>query len=370
MNAPTDLAHDAIVGRRWIVMVATARDGAGGIASVIATYAADGLFLRWPIMTLDSHVTGAQWRKLAAFLSALARFTALLLGRRVGLLHVHASSGPSFWRKTCFALLALMFRRPVLLHIHSGEFMAFYTARCGPIRQRVVRYVFEHSTRVIALSASWRDRILSIAPRANVVCIPNPVIVAEGKPRQLRQRIVLFLGKICDEKGVFDLIEAWRQVQSHFDGARLILAGNGEIERARAHINRLRLTDSIELPGWVSGEQKNALLAKADVCVLPSYFEGMPMSILEAFGSGLPCVATTVGGIPDMMSNGIEGRLIRPGDIQALADALVDVLADEARYAAMSQAALARFVSHYAAAVVIPKLENLYSSLGMTPKQT
>jgi glycosyltransferase involved in cell wall biosynthesis len=351
-----------------ILMVGTARDGAGGIASVIATYAANGLLSRWPIMTLDSHVMGSKWRKGWAFVVALASFIMLLARGRVGLLHLHTSSGPSFWRKTCFACLAFLFRRPVLLHIHSGEFMSFYENSCGPLRRRVVRFIFEHSTRVIALSPSWRARYLTLAPRASLVCIPNPVIVVNRppQPRQLRQCAVLFLGKICLEKGVFDLIEAWKRVQHSVSRARLVIAGDGDLAVARQQIERLGLQHTVTLPGWVSGAAKAALLAEADVCVLPSYYEGMPMSVLEAFGAGMPCVASTVGGIPDMMTDGVEGRLVKPGDIPGLADALIDVLTREEAYVQMSRAALARFTSDYSAEVVIPQLERLYAEIAAT----
>jgi glycosyltransferase involved in cell wall biosynthesis len=351
--------------RRMILMVGTARDGAGGIASVISTYAAHGLFSRWLILTLDSHVMGSKWRKGWAFVHALASFFMLLIRGRVGLLHLHTSSGPSFWRKTCFACLAFLFRRPVLLHIHSGEFMSFYENSCGPLRRRVVRFIFERSTRVIALSPSWRARYLSFAPCASVVCIPNPVIVAnrQPQPRQLRRRAVLFLGKICVEKGVFDLIEAWPEVRRIVVSASLVIAGDGDLDAARGHIERLGLAACVETPGWVSGAAKAALLANADVCVLPSYYEGMPMSVLEAFGAGMPCVASTVGGIPDMMTDGVEGRLIKPGDVPALAGALIDVLSREEAYAHMSRAALARFTSDYSAEVVMPKLESLYGEM-------
>ena len=97
-----------------IVMVGTARDGAGGVASVIATYAAHGLFRRWPIVTLASHVVGNKWQKLAAFLKALLQYVVLLVRGRVELVHLHSSAGPSFWRKTCFALPAFACRKPVI----------------------------------------------------------------------------------------------------------------------------------------------------------------------------------------------------------------------------------------------------------------
>lgn len=349
-----------------IVMVGTARDGAGGVASVIATYAEHGLLHRWPVVTLASHVVGNKWQKLAVFLKALLQYVVLLARGRVELVHLHSSAGPSFWRKTCFALLAFAWGKPVILHLHSGLFMTFYEQDCGPlgsIRRRIVRYVLECSKCVIALTPSWRERYLSIAPRANIVCIPNAVRVSGGAPRRLEQRNVLFLGQISADKGVFDLIDAWREVRRRVSDARLVIAGDGDLERARECIARAGLEDSVELPGWVSGAAKDQLLQSTQVCVLPSYFEGMPMSLLEAFGHGIPCVATKVGGIPDVIKDGAEGRLVQPGDIRALTAALVDVLSNSEQFLRMSVAARSRFEREYAVDVVIPKLERLYASL-------
>jgi glycosyltransferase involved in cell wall biosynthesis len=178
----------------------------------------------------------------------------------------------------------------------------------------------------------------------------------------------LFLGKLAAAKGVFDLLVAWQQVCTRVGGARLVLAGDGDLDAARQQIVRLGLGDSVELTGWVSGAVKDRLIARTAVCVLPSYFEGMPMSLLEAMGQGIPCVASTVGGIPDMITQGVEGCLIQPGDVQALADALIETLTHEERYAAMSLAALARFTADFSADVVIPKLEKLYDEMGISPR--
>lgn len=351
-------------------MVGTARDGAGGIASVIATYAEHGLFARWSILMLDSHVVGTKWEKGMAFLRALVHFIVLLFMRRIGLLHLHTSAGPSFWRKSCFAYLAFLFGRPVILHVHSGQFVSFYEDQCGPWRQRLVRLMLERSARVIALSPTWQARYEEIAPGAHLVCIPNPVVAIHGGARPLRKRVVLFLGKLSREKGIFDLIVAWRRVRESLPDARLVLAGDGDLVAARNQAELMGISDSVVFPGWVSGAGKAALLEEACVCVLPSYFEGLPMSLLEALGAGMPCVACAVGGIPDMLSDGVEGRLVEPGDIPGLAAALVDVMSDEQRYARMSAAAWTRFNAGYSAEVVVPKLEKLYAEFGMVPRQT
>jgi glycosyltransferase involved in cell wall biosynthesis len=357
------------MNRRSIVMVGTAREGAGGIASVIAAYAAYGLFSRWPVITLESHVLGSKWRKLCSFAIALTRYLLLLARRRIALLHLQTSSGPSFWRKSCFALPAFLMRVPVITHIHSGRFTSFYED-CGVVRRGLIRFVLERSALVVALSPTWRGRILEIAPKSTVVSLPNPVVAEAGPPRQLTRRSAVFLGKISVEKGVIDLVQAWQRVRESLADSQLIIAGAGErmaVEAVRERIAALGLNGFVTLPGWVVGEAKSVLLAESAVCVLPSYHEGMPMSLLEALGAGVPCVASTVGGIPDMIADGIEGRLVAPGDVPALAAALIDVLSDNARYAAMSEAALKRFTAEFAADVVMPKLESLYSALGAEP---
>lgn len=348
-------------------MVGTARGGAGGVASVLAAYEAHGLYARWPMVMLESHVVGSKWQKLCAFIRALVRYLWLLTRGRVGLVHLHTSAGPSFWRKCCFAYPAFLLRIPVLLHLHSGLFAAFYKESCGPLRRRLIRFVFERSARVIALSPVLRASTLALVPRATVLCLANPVAMDGGRPRALGNRVALFLGAISEEKGVLDLIAAWKIVLDTHADARLLIAGEGDAMTAvRNRIAALNLTHAVMLPGWVSGAAKQALMARADICVLPSYFEGMPMSLLEALGAAMPCVATAVGGIPDVIRDGVEGRLVQPGDVGALARAIAEVLGDEARYAAMSRAALARFAGEFAADVVMPQLEAQYAQLGMT----
>ena len=120
-------------------MVGTAPGGAGGVASVIAAYETHGLFARWPVVVITSHVVAGKCRKLQVFLRALMQFVALLMRGRVELVHLHTSADASFWRKTCFAVIAFLGRKPVLLHIHSGLFEEFYEQRCGPVRRRLVR---------------------------------------------------------------------------------------------------------------------------------------------------------------------------------------------------------------------------------------
>lgn len=349
-------------------MIGTSFENTGGVAGVVNVYRRAGLFERWPVVYLATHGAGGNLRKLLLAMTAWSRFMRLLLRGRIALLHAHTASNASFWRKSMFVMPSLWLGIPVVLHIHGGGFIEFYNNRCGQLRKRVVRFVLEHSERVITLSPSWFARLQGIAPNARVVCIPNPALIPRRQPRRNIGLIALFLGKLCRDKGVFDLLEAIAYLKNRLPGLRLSLAGDGDPLAVRTRAEILGVAGQVELLGWVSGEAKERLLREASVCVLPSYVEGTPMSLLEAMGAGLPSVATKVGGIPDMLTDGVEGRLVEPGDIVALAEALEQLLTDRKAYARMSEAALARFSSEFSADVVMPRLERLYTKFGVTPR--
>lgn len=109
---------------------------------------------------------------------------------------------------------------------------------------------------------------------------------------------------------------------------RVCLGGDGEASAARALAQRLGIVDRVETPGWMTGATKAQWLARATIYALPSYAEGLPMSVLEAMAAGAPVVATPVGGISDVLSDGVHGLLVPPGDVVALVAALARLLDD------------------------------------------
>jgi glycosyltransferase involved in cell wall biosynthesis len=110
--------------------------------------------------------------------------------------------------------------------------------------------------------------------------------------------------------------------------ARLVLAGNGDVDA----IGKLAapLGDQVRVLPWVDSAERDRLLAQSDVFVLPSYNEGVPMSLLEAMAAGLPSISTPVGGIPDVMSHGVEGLLVEPARVTHLTSALATFINDDA----------------------------------------
>jgi len=130
--------------------------------------------------------------------------------------------------------------------------------------------------------------------------------------------IVIFVGRLAEEKGLPVLLDAWRQIETD---AYLAIVGSGDLAAELAHtVAQHGLAERVGLLG--RRDDVRALLQASDVWTLPSYTEGLPVSLLEALACSLPVVATPVGAIPELVTHSENGWLFPAGDVTALADAL------------------------------------------------
>lgn len=354
-NLPTD---------KNILMLGTTSDSWGGIASVIALYQLNGLFDRRRVIYLATHRTGTRLEKCTQFLATFVRFFSLLLLRRVSIVHLHAACYVSFWRKAFFLLIADAFGVSTVLHIHSGHFPTFYTERCNSVSRFLVRFVLRRATKVAVVSTALNEWVRANCRPNSVITILNPATSDDHpQPCDREQSTLLFLGHLGKEKGTFDLISAMPAVASAIPNAKLLLCGDGDLDSTKALISELALTDHVEILGWVDEHRRAQLLSTATICVLPSYAEGLPMSILEAMAARLPVVATRIGGVPEAINNGKEGLLIAPGDTTALADSIIHLLTHPDERTKMAQAAFVKVKKKFAAERTISSLERLYDDV-------
>jgi glycosyltransferase involved in cell wall biosynthesis len=347
-----------------IVMLGSAKDVRGGVSAMVNVYEAEGLFERTGAEYIATHCDGSRARKLERAARAWFAFMGRLLTGRVSLLHVHLASDASFWRKSAFVVPAHALGVPYVIHMHGGDFLEFYRDACRPAVQRFIRHMLRNARSVIALSREGRAALLAIEPAADVVQIPNPVAIPGWQARlDASAPTVLFLGVIKPAKGCWDLLRAWPKVAAAVPGARLVLAGSGAIDEARAMASDLGVAGSVLTPGWTAGADKEALMREAWLFTLPSHWEALPMSVLESMAAGLPVVASDVGGIPMAVGDGGCGILVKPRDEAALADALVAVLSDAGRRKAMGKAARERATAEFSAPSIVPRIEALWAAI-------
>jgi glycosyltransferase involved in cell wall biosynthesis len=187
---------------------------------------------------------------------------------------------------------------------------------------------------------------------------PGPSAVESRLPPRPR---VLFTGRLHPQKNLDVMLAAWVEVARRSD-AHLILLGDGP-DRARliALAQALGIADRVHVPGAV--DDPSEYLRAADLFVLPSVAEGMSNSLLEAMATGLPCIASAIGGNTDLLEAGPSGLLVPPDDPQGWAGAILRVLEDPDLSRSLGRSALTLINERYAMPVVVDRYVRLYRSL-------
>lgn len=352
--------------RDFVVMLGTDPRMRGGIAAVVTALQQGGLFEQANVRYVATHVDGGAVSKAVRFTAAVLQLCGLLLTRRVTLVHAHVSSNASLWRKALLLWLARASGVPTIFHLHSGAFDRFVAD--GPAWRRwCARRTMQKADRVLVLSSRWAEWAKGFAPRARVEVIGNPVRVPPSPaPRAAgvsEGGRVLYLGLIAEAKGSFDLLQAWARCRAQLPGWRLVIGGNGAVERFLGMADQLGIRGDIDYLGWVAGPDKDAALDRADIFVLPSYREGMPVSVLEAMAHGASVIVSPVGGVPDMMIEGVHGLWVEPGDVQGLADRLGELAGSASLRSTLARNAHEHVTANFAQDFIVARIRGVYREL-------
>ena len=308
-----------------VLMLGDSLTQSGGIATLqklIIKYAPPDLKID-QIATRDE---GSGFKKGIVFLRAIYLLIWRLLSQQTDVIHIHIADGGSILRKAILATIAFSFRKPVLMHAHGAVFHLNYE-NSPKFIQQLMRRVFSQCKGWIALTSFWQDFYISSLglDAKQVFILLNPTELPPTIPHRINSTTVklVFVGRIGQRKGTFDLIEAFAKLPEHLrTSVELFIAGDGEIEKATQLTQDLHLTEQITFLGLINASARDLLLETADVYILPTYNEGLPLALLEAMSWGLPVITTPVSGIPDVVKDRQNGLIVEAGDIQQLADAI------------------------------------------------
>jgi glycosyltransferase involved in cell wall biosynthesis len=340
-----------------LAMLGPAPGTRGSVAALIEAYREQGLFRRWPIDYVP------------LTLASLRKFAGLIVRERALAVHLHVSPERGLWRDALFMALARLARCPVILHLHGSALQRLYDD-AGRTLRSVIRFFLEEASCIVVPSESQRAWALGVTRRIQVAVLPPPVAAQESQPGARQAGLVLFLGRLEAAKGVFDLLEALSALHPAVPGLQVVCAGEGDAPALRRHAERLGLAGAVKFTGWVGSSGKRALLESAAVFALPSYDEALPVSLLEAMAAGVPAVASAVGAIPEVISDGVTGFLAAPGDIATLERQLRKLLLDEALAARIGAAARESVRLRCAPERALRRLEEVYAAVGLSAVTT
>jgi glycosyltransferase involved in cell wall biosynthesis len=324
-----------------VVMLGTSLQQQGGMANLeylISTHSLPNVTIQY----LSIHEEGSLFRRLQVFASGLGQLIWELLHHKVDLVHLHVSEGGSVLRNGILTVIARCFGKPVIIHTHGSRFHIVHDRFPRFIQQWVAAF-FRQSAYVITLSESWNDyytQTCGLRPD-QAITLYNPVKIPDHIPMRLDQTATqfAFLGRIGQRKGAFDLIRAIAQLPiSQQQQIKVYLAGDGEVAQAASLIQSLELQDCVQLLGWIDPKTRSQLLSDSDAFILPSYNEGLPLSLLEAMSWGLPSITTPVGGIPEV-ANQQTSLFVEPGNVTQISTAIRLLMADQTLRSNLGRAA-------------------------------
>ena len=348
-----------------ICMIVPSFTAKGGIAAVVNGYRGSELEKKYAIHYIETYCDGTKPAKFLKAVAAYLRFVKELAVFRPDIIHIHSSFGASFYRKLPFIWLGSALRIPIVNHIHGAEWDAFYS-NATKKSKRLKRTTLRKCNRVIALSNDWRKNLGDVVDSELISVVPNYSLPMHDSQDVQKQSIVLFLGFLSKRKGCFDIPQIVAQVQNEVEDVLFVIAGSGtndDVHRISELVEKEKVVEHLSFPGWVRDEQKKQLMQKAAVFFLPSYAEGMPMSILEAMGHGLPIVSSNVGGIPELVEQERNGYICDPGDTKAFADAIVTLLQDAQLRNTMGKESIRIIEERYSLEHHIDALASVYESL-------
>jgi glycosyltransferase involved in cell wall biosynthesis len=313
-----------------ILMIGASLKQNGGIASVenlILKHAPPEINIRHIV----THDEGSILHRLIIFIKALGETLVQLSSERVNVVYIHLSDGGSILRKVIIAIISFAFHKPVIMHTHGAEFPKTYE-RLPQWAQQYLSKIFNQCNAFIVLSESWEKFYVdncNLIPK-KVFVLNNPTEVPKSIPQRANKEgkvTAIFCGRIGQRKGAFDLIRSFAQLPTEQKQcSQLIIAGDGDLVEAQKLVENLSLKEQVTFLGWIDSAQREKLLAEADIFILPSYHEGLPMAILEAMSWGLPIVSTPIGGIPEIVITNQNGLLIPPGDVDRLTQAIQSLI--------------------------------------------
>jgi glycosyltransferase involved in cell wall biosynthesis len=321
---PTTQVHAMKINILMIGPALTQNGGMATLEKLILKHAPSPFNLR----LIVAHDEGSIPYRLWVFSRCLLSFLGALVFQQVDVVYIHVSDKGSLLRKAIVASLAFLFRKPVVMHTHGGGFPETHK-RLPRLARTLLNKVFCKCNAVIVLSESWKEfyamdcgiRTERIHALINAVEIPEKTI--ERAERQTETTNILCCSRIRHLKGSFDLIQAFSMLPERLRcKCDLIMAGDGEVEEAKRLAIKHGIHDRVQFMGWVDETQREQLIEQADIFTLPSYFEGLPMAILEAMAAGLPIQSTRVGGIPEIVTDGQNGLLVDAGNIDLLKKSL------------------------------------------------
>lgn len=305
-------------------MVGVDQSTQGGMWTVVENYIKNKDFCKETnLKYIPTSITGSFIKKINFTFVSYIKIFFELSRKEYDIVHIHVSERGSVYRKYIVLLMARLFQCKTILHMHGAEFEVWYK-NCSDKKKRFIKKVINKADRVLILGEYWKKFIRSLTEcPEKVQVLYNAVEVPEKNKYKIEARKLLFLGVVGERKGMDDLLAAMKNIDNELDeDIKLYIYGPDFSYGIEQRIRERDLEHRVEYKGWLEKEQKEEVLDEIAVNILPSYNEGLPMTILETMARGIPNIATAIAAVPEVVSKD-NGVILVPGNIEDLQKAIL-----------------------------------------------
>lgn len=338
-------------------MVGSHEKSKGGVTSAIKLLKESSIWDKYQCYWLGTQIQGSKWLKL--YYCIKAYIYGLCLVWKYNIIHFHAVPDISLLVQFPIYFLALIGRKKIILHLHVGNQIEYYKDN------KLFRFCIKHSNLILLLAKNWEEKfnILIQGNKVKTDYLYNAYSPVNAIDYTQRNKTILFAAHLNANKAYDILLKAFKEIAKKYPEWKLIIMGDGEVDKARDLAHQLNLDSQVLFTGYIVGESKQKYFQEASIYCMCSYQEGFPMVVIEAWAYGIPVITTPVGGLPDVLEEGRNASVFEFGDYIGLASKMKDLIENPNRRQEMSQYSQKFVADSFSVKSISSKLDKLYQSL-------
>lgn len=344
-----------------VLMVGVSKATQGGMWTVANNYLTSEYYNEnVKVKYIATATVGPLFKRLSYSLIKVVLATLYIIIFRPNLVHVHMSERSSVWRKGWLVDIAHKLHIVTVIHMHGADFQEWYTS-LSKKRKNKVNTIFNNASKIIILGNYWRLFLKNMGIDSKKIKVIYNAVNIHNNIYNKRSKNILFLGAIIERKGVYDILQAINDIKNEIPkGWKILFYGPLPDKKFLNKIKTLNLDNCVEYLGYLSAEKFKTVFGDISFNLLPSYNEGLPMTILEAMSYGIPSITTEVAAIPELITNGSDGLLQQPGDVKTLERNIIKLIESESLRNNLSENAYKKICNDFSCDRHVKKIIELY----------
>lgn len=312
-----------------VLMIGVDETSVGGMLTVVNNYKSNKYFCeKTNLQYIATVIRADKLTKIKTFILKVPQIISTIKRSDIDIVHVHMAERGSVYREGIVVLIAKVLGCKTVIHMHGANIETWYRSRCLP-NKKIISWIFKQADRMIILGESWRPFMENVMPGCEdkIRVLHNAVFVEPYNKANENATDILFYGMLIKRKGIEDLLAAFEKIKDEIPSdITLKLYGDDKEINIDQKIKEHHLEKRAFYKGWLTDTERAEVFSTTLVNVLPSYNEGLPMTILESMGYGIPNISTDIAAIPEAIENNANGYLIYPGDINDLGKKMKELI--------------------------------------------